>query len=198
MTKKQKQFQELQERWKDCMSCSLYQGRTNMVYMRGSLNPKLVFIGEAPGAEEDIEGKPFVGRAGKLLDQLIAAIDLHKDDYAIVNCVACRPPENRNPFPKEFSACSSRLYSLLEILDPKVVVLLGSVPFRMLAEKADGGITQSRGITTTANISRRGNNLQFPAIPTFHPSFLLRNGGFNGKLTPVVLEDIRKAVQMHQ
>jgi len=195
--KKQQKLQDLQDlmdRWSGCKSCNLYLGRTKMVHFRGSVMPRVVFVGEGPGISEDLEGVPFVGLAGKLLDRIILASELPPENYAIANCVACRPPENRNPFPAEFKACSSRLCSLLDILDPAVLVLLGLVPLKMLVPGTQGGITANRGDLKCAFITNsRNEERQFMAIPTFHPSYLLRNGGFNSRFTSDVIKDIQRA-----
>jgi uracil-DNA glycosylase family 4 len=150
----------------DCQRCKLCQKRTNIVFGAGNSKADLVFVGEGPGHDEDIQGLPFVGRAGKLLTQMIEAMGLRRDDVYICNVVKCRPPENRTPEPDEIATCSPFLFRQLAVIQPKAIVCLGAVAFQSLL-----GAKQS--------ISRlRGQWLEFRGIPllaTYHPAYLLRN-----------------------
>jgi uracil-DNA glycosylase family 4 len=149
-----------------CKKCELHKKRTNVVFGRGSEDADILFIGEGPGEDEDREGKPFVGRAGKLLDQVILALELPKSSYYIANIVKCRPPGNRDPKPEEAAACIPYLRRQTKILKPKILVCLGKVASQYIYNK-DVKITKDRGKV----IKQKG----FIIIPTFHPAYLLRN-----------------------
>ncbi len=150
----------------DCRRCKLSGGRTNIVFGAGSPRADLMFIGEGPGYDEDKQGLPFVGRAGKLLDQIIKAMGFDREEVYIANVVKCRPPENRTPQPDEVSACTPFLYRQIEIIGPRVIVALGAPAARALLE-TEIGITKLRGTFR----EYRG----IPVMPTFHPAYLLRN-----------------------
>ena len=152
-----------------CTRCRLAEGRTNVVFGMGDPSAALLFVGEGPGAEEDRQGLPFVGRSGKLLDRLLAEeLGIGRDRCYIANCVKCRPPNNRDPLPDELAACRPYLEGQLDQLDPKVVVTLGNFATRALLETTEG-ITKLRG---RAYPFRHGH-----LVPTFHPSAALRSGG---------------------
>ncbi len=165
----------------DCKRCRLCQQRNKIVFGSGSARADLVFVGEGPGRDEDIQGLPFVGRAGKLLTQMIEAMGLKREDVYICNVVKCRPPENRAPEPDEMDTCSPFLYRQLAVIKPKAVVCLGAIAFQALY-----GAKQS--------ISRlRGQWLEFRGIPmmaTYHPAYLLRNPNAKGE----VWEDLKKVM----
>jgi|ERR1051325_4383738 DNA polymerase len=149
-----------------CEKCRLAKTRTQVVYGVGNPNADLMFIGEAPGRDEDIQGQPFVGRAGQLLTDIIKAMKLTRDDVYIANVIKCRPPENRNPEPDELEACRPWIRRQIEIIKPKVIVTLGRFALQSLTEK-------SYGITAV-----RGQWLDYNGIkvmPTYHPAYLLRN-----------------------
>ena len=148
-----------------CVKCKLSKTRTQVVYGVGNPNADLMFIGEAPGRDEDLKGEPFVGRAGQLLTDIIKAMKLTRDDVYIANVVKCRPPENRNPEPEELDACRPYIRRQVEIIQPKVIVTLGKFALQSLTEK-------SYGITAT-----RGSWLEYNGVkvmPTYHPAYLLR------------------------
>jgi DNA polymerase len=149
-----------------CVRCKLCQRRKTIVVGEGNPQAELVFVGEGPGEQEDLQGRPFVGKAGQLLDKMIQAIGLERDQVYIANVVKCRPPGNRNPEPDEIEACSSFLYRQLQIIQPKVVVALGKFAAQTLLQ------TEERISTLRGRFhSYRGAKL----MPTFHPSYLLRN-----------------------
>jgi uracil-DNA glycosylase len=152
----------------DCTRCKLHSGRTNLVFGVGSPDAQLMFIGEGPGADEDLQGEPFVGRAGQLLTQIIKAMGFERDEVYIANVVKCRPPGNRNPEPDEIETCSPFLKAQIAAIQPAVIVALGKFAAQTLL-----------GVETP--ISRlRGQFHQLGEIdvmPTFHPSYLLRNPG---------------------
>jgi DNA polymerase len=159
-------LEALQFAFRDCMACKLGQGRNRLVFGTGASRPRLLFIGEGPGAEEDAQGLPFVGRAGALLTGFITALGLTRGDVYITNVVKCRPPGNRTPEPDEVASCRAILQRQIELLDPKLIVTLGNVPLKALNPQA-AGITKERG--------RNFAFLRWTVLPTFHPSYLLRN-----------------------
>lgn len=146
--------------------CHLCRTRTNLVFGAGNPDAKLVFVGEAPGREEDIQGFPFVGRAGQLLTRIIESIGLKREHVYISNILKCRPPDNRNPFPTEILACEGYLVRQLEIIKPRVICALGKFAAQTLL-KSQTSITQLRGKFCDYHGMR--------LIPTFHPAYLLRN-----------------------
>jgi uracil-DNA glycosylase family 4 len=151
-----------------CTRCSLAAGRTNVVFGMGDPTSDLLFVGEGPGAEEDKQGLPFVGRSGKLLDQLMAEeLGLTRDRVYIANVVKCRPPNNRDPLPDEIAACRPYLEAQLEHIAPKVVVTLGKFAGQLLLQSKEG-ITRLRGRT----YPYAGAVL----VPTVHPAYVLRGG----------------------
>ena len=150
----------------ECTRCKLHGGRTNLVFGVGSPTADLVFVGEAPGRDEDRQGIPFVGRAGQLLTRIIAAIGLSRDEVYIANVIKCRPPNNRNPEPDEVATCEPFLFRQLDVIQPRVVVALGGFAIRTLLD-TDAPVSRLRGRV----FDYRGAKL----IPTFHPAFLLRS-----------------------
>ncbi|MBI4161782.1 MAG: uracil-DNA glycosylase [Acidobacteria bacterium] len=150
----------------DCQRCPLHRGRTRLVYGEGNPDADLVFVGEGPGRDEDLQGRPFVGRAGQLLTQILRAMGLERDQVYIANVVKCRPPDNRLPHPEEVETCTPFLWRQLRALRPKVVVTLGGVAAQTLLE-TQTPITRLRG----RFLEHRG----FLVLPTFHPAYLLRN-----------------------
>ncbi len=156
----------LHDHYRDCLNCKLGAGRTNLVFGTGNDHPRLMFIGEGPGAEEDAQGLPFVGRAGALLTDLIKAMGLTRADVYITNVVKCRPPENRTPQPDEIASCRPILQRQIELLDPALIVTLGNAPLKVLKPSA-AGITRERGVQFMY--------ADWPVLPTFHPAYLLRN-----------------------
>jgi len=151
----------------DCIRCKLSGlGRRQIVFGVGNPNADLMFVGEAPGADEDAQGVPFVGRAGQLLTRIIEAIDLNREQVYIANVIKCRPPQNRNPEPDEVETCEPFLFRQIDLIKPKVIVALGTFAARALLRTLDP-ISRLRGRI----YEYRGAKL----IPTFHPAYLLRN-----------------------
>jgi DNA polymerase len=155
-----------------CTQCKLAVGRTQVVFGVGRPDADLMFVGEGPGAQEDLTGEPFVGRAGQLLTQLIEGIELTRADVYIANVVKCRPPGNRDPQPDEIAACAPWLDRQLELIRPRVIVTLGNFATKLLLDTKDG-ITKLRG--REFPFSRAG--VEAILMPTFHPSAVLRSGG---------------------
>jgi DNA polymerase len=152
-----------------CTRCALAAGRTNVVFGVGDPSADLMFVGEGPGAQEDLQGEPFVGRSGQLLDRLVQdEMGLGRDRFYIANVVKCRPPANRDPQPDEITTCRPWLESQIEIVDPVVVVTLGNFATKLLLDTTEG-ITRVRGRAYPF----RGGML----VPTFHPAAALRSGG---------------------
>src|SRR5216683_2393523 len=150
----------------DCKRCKLSNGRTQIVFGVGNPKAELVFVGEGPGAEEDAQGIPFVGKAGQLLTKMIEAMGFRRDEVYICNVVKCRPPGNRNPEPDEIEACEPFLRAQLGSIRPKVIVALGKFAAQTLLRDA------------TPITRLRGNWREYcgiPLMPTFHPAYLLRN-----------------------
>jgi DNA polymerase len=159
---------ELERDASACTRCPLAGGRTQVVFGVGNPEADLMFIGEGPGAEEDKQGKPFVGRSGQLLDKLVLQeMGLTRDDCFIANVVKCRPPGNRDPLPAEIESCRPWLESQIDIIEPKVFVTLGNFATKLLLDTTEG-ITKLRGRT----YPYRGGVL----VPTFHPAAVLRGG----------------------
>lgn len=150
----------------ECTRCKLHSTRTKIVFGDGNPKAQLIFVGEGPGADEDAQGLPFVGRAGKLLTQMIEAMGLQRGDVYICNVVKCRPPGNRQPEPEEVAACSPFLFRQLDSIKPKVIVCLGATAFQTLLQ-TNRSISHHRGQW----LDYRG----FKMLPTYHPAYLLRN-----------------------
>lgn len=163
-------WDELERVALSCTRCPLAEGRTQVVFGVGSRDADLVFVGEGPGAEEDRQGIPFVGRAGQLLTRLIEGIGLTRDEVYICNVVKCRPPGNRDPLPAEIASCRPYLEAQLDLLQPAVLVTLGNFATKLLLDTKTG-ITKLRG---QEFVIRDGAAV---LVPTLHPAAVLRNGG---------------------
>ncbi|MFZ5994046.1 MAG: uracil-DNA glycosylase [Thermodesulfobacteriota bacterium] len=169
----------------DCERCKLHKTRTNIVFGAGNEQAKLVFVGEGPGLDEDIQGEPFVGAAGQLLTRIIRAINLRREDVYICNIIKCRPPKNRNPEPDEIEACKPFVLKQLEAIRPRLICALGSVAAQALLETA-----APIGILRGRFHSFRGVKL----MPTYHPAYLLRNPAKKRE----VWEDMQKIQKEYQ
>lgn len=159
-------LQVLAEQVAPCTKCELHKGRTQTVFSRGNPDAELMFVGEGPGADEDAQGEPFVGKAGQLLDKMIAGMGFARDDVYVANIVKCRPPGNRTPEPIEMATCLPYLTEQIELIRPKVLVALGATALRGLLGPGEG-ITKVRGTWKLY----RGT---IPVMPTFHPAYVLR------------------------
>ncbi|MBC23236.1 MAG: hypothetical protein CMJ32_04890 [Phycisphaerae bacterium] len=159
----------------ECPHCTQATAHTQTVFGEGSPEADLVFIGEAPGATEDELGRPFVGRAGKKLDEMIQAMGLSREDVYIANVLKARPPDNRTPQPDEIARCSPYLQEQLRIIRPRVIVTLGGPATKLILETTTG-ITRLRGTWGSYRIENGdGADLEIPVMPTYHPAYLLRN-----------------------
>ncbi len=161
-----KTWEELEKSIVDCQRCKLCKARQNIVFGQGNRNAKIMFVGEGPGADEDLQGNPFVGRAGKLMDMAFELVGIKRDEVYIANIIKCRPPANRNPEEDETVACMDYLRSQVMLIKPEIIVLLGSVALKNILGK-EYGITASRGKW----IERKG----IKYMPTWHPAALLRD-----------------------
>jgi DNA polymerase len=160
---------ELEREALACTRCPLAAGRTQVVFGVGDPTADLMFVGEAPGKEEDLRGEPFVGRSGKLLDKLVLEeMGLTRDQFYITNTILCRPPNNRDPQPDEIAACRPYLERRLKLMKPKVIVTLGNFATKLLLDTTDG-ITKVRGRTYPYGDTT--------LVPTYHPSAALQGGG---------------------
>jgi DNA polymerase len=168
-------YQEVQE----CRKCPLWQTRTNAVFGAGNADADLMFVGEAPGANEDRQGLPFVGQAGKLLDQLLGEIGLQRGDVFIANVLKSRPPDNRDPRPEEIGACQGYLWRQIELIEPRVICTLGNFATKLL-RRDKTGITRVHGQAQIYTFGKRRVNI----YPIFHPAAAL--------YTPRMLETLRE------
>ena len=159
-------WEELEEAIKDCNKCKLCSGRKNIVFGAGNKNADIMFIGEGPGIDEDIQGEPFVGKAGQLMNKAFEALDIKKEEVYIANIVKCRPPQSRNPEREEVNVCMDYLRNQVLLSKPKIIVLLGSVALKNILGE-EYVITNSRGKW----VEKKG----IWYMPTFHPAALLRD-----------------------
>ncbi len=194
MTEPTAQWKSLQEELSSCVKCKLAITRNTVVFGEGNPHAKIMFIGEGPGNQEDLEGRPFVGRAGQLLTRIIEnGMKIPRSDVFITNIVKCRPSvdmamkKDRPPDKDEVVACSPYLLRQIEILSPRVIVTLGSPSTKFLLQ-TNLGITQLRGKWH----SFRG----IPVMPTYHPSYVLRNGGDSSPLKKDVWHDIKMVLDL--
>jgi uracil-DNA glycosylase family 4 len=181
-------LEELAGEASTCTRCRLSAGRTQVVFADGNPDADLMFIGEGPGYHEDVQGLPFVGAAGQLLNRLLGEIDLRREDVRITNVVLCRPPGNRDPMPDEIEACKPYLQEHVELVDPQVVCTLGNFATRVILERPVA-ISKVRG----ERHAWQGRMV----IPTFHPAAVLRGGGDASRAMAQIREDfatIRQAL----
>jgi len=162
-----KRLEEVRLECATCQKCALGRTRTKSVFSDGIPNSKLMLIGEAPGFNEDQQGRPFVGRAGQLLDQILASVGLSREDIYICNTIKCRPPDNRDPLPEEKASCRAYLDQQLEILKPRLILLCGKVALSSFLPGVTG-ITKVRGKWFDGPFGSK-------MMPIFHPAYLLRN-----------------------
>lgn len=179
---------------KNCRKCRLCQGRTQTVFGEGDPDTPILFIGEGPGENEDLQGRPFVGRAGELLEKMILAIGYQRQQVFIANIVKCRPPGNRAPMPEEIDACWSYLHRQIATIRPKVIVTLGGPATKTLLQ-TDQGITKIRGIWHLFG-GAKDPEMAIPAMPTFHPAYLLR--AYTIENRQKVWSDLKQAAALAQ
>jgi len=175
----EKTLSDIRQDMGECKRCGLHKTRSSIVFGAGNNDADLLFVGEAPGRDEDLQGEPFVGKAGKLLSKIIEAIDMRREEVYISNIIKCRPPENRNPLPDEIESCKSFLLQQIKAIRPKIICTLGKFAAQTLLE-TDAPISTMRG--------RFHDFRGIPLMPTYHPAYLLRNPGSKRE----VWEDIKK------
>jgi DNA polymerase len=169
----------------DCKRCKLHRGRKTIVFGEGNERATLMLIGEGPGYDEDVQGRPFVGKAGQLLTKILQSINLPREEVYIANIIKCRPPQNRNPEPDEIQSCSPFLMKQIEAIQPKIICALGTFSAQTLL-KTETKITALRGKLFDLE--------GIKVIPTYHPAFLLRNPERKRE----VWEDMKKIVELIQ
>lgn len=171
-----------------CTACQLSKTRTNTVPGEGNIHSLIMFVGEGPGEDEDLSGRPFVGRAGRLFDKILESAGLVRSDFYIANVVKCRPPENRTPLKEEIKACSHFLMAQIALINPKIIVTLGATATNFFV---NGAITESRG----KFFDWKG---EIKIFPMFHPSYLLRNQSKEpGSPKSLTWDDIRTLKKMY-
>ncbi len=175
----EKEFEKMAKQIAMCKACPLHTSRNNTVFGEGNPHTDLMFIGEAPGGDEDKQGRPFVGRAGQLLTKIINAMGLQREDVFIANVIKCRPPFNRDPEPEEISACWHFIERQIELINPLIICTLGRISTKTILMTTEG-ISKLRG--------RFGEYKGIKVMPTFHPSYLLRNPSAK----KLVWEDMKK------
>ncbi len=168
-----------------CLACPLGPGRFRLVFGEGDPKARLMFIGEGPGKDEDQQGRPFVGKAGELLDKMIGGVGFKRDQVYIANVVKCRPTDNRTPTPQEAQTCLGYLKRQIELIDPGVIVTLGATPLRELLG-IQTGITKARGSWQRLELHR-----PIPVMPTFHPAYVLRQ--YTQEVRGAVWADLKAA-----
>lgn len=180
-------WEELQLEVAGCRRCPLHIERNRAVFGEGPVGSSVLFLGEGPGAEEDLSGRPFVGRSGRFLSQLMEEAGFSRESVFISNVVRCRPPGNRDPKPTEVAACLTWLEALIGLLKPEVVVTVGNVPSRLLLDRKEG-ITSLRGRFHRSRFA----GMELTVRPIFHPSYLLRNRSREpGKPLSLTVDDLR-------
>ncbi len=182
-TSKNAQLEPLRQKALQCQACRLHEKRTSVVFGEGNLDAALVFVGEGPGREEDLQGRPFVGAAGGLLTKIIQAMELQREQVYITNVVKCRPPMNRPPEPDEVAACSGFLEFQLKTIRPKVICALGKTAATALL-KTEEPMSRLRG--------KQHSWEGIPLVVTFHPAYLLRNPAAK----PLVWQDMQQVLSL--
>ncbi len=182
----EERLKALEKQVRGCTACALWKHRQNIVFGEGNPRADLLFVGEAPGRDEDLVGIPFVGRAGRLLDRMIQAMGLSRNEVFIANVLKCRPPNNRSPSIEEIASCRGYLEEQIGIISPRVIVALGAPAARTLLDRKEG-IGALRGKTYPYK-----GDTGMRVVPTFHPAYLLRNESEKGK----AWEDLKIAMKI--
>ncbi len=185
----------------DCRRCGLCRTRTNIVFGVGNPEADIMFVGEAPGADEDRLGEPFVGRAGQRLDAWTAALGLRREDVYIANVLKCRPPGNRDPAPEEVDRCAPFLQAQIRAIEPKVIVALGRHAGMLLSRREDLTLRAMRGgslVYDATGPKEAPGSRTIPLVVTYHPAFVLRKDGTaeESMVTDAVMSDLRRAVEI--
>lgn len=184
----------------DCRRCALCQARQNIVFGVGNAETKIMFVGEAPGADEDRTGEPFVGRAGQLLDRWLVGLGMSRGDVYIANVLKCRPPKNRDPQPTEVERCSPFLRAQIRAIRPAVVVGLGRHAGSLLSRREDMSLRAMRGARLEYDATspkEAPRSLVIPLVVTYHPAYVLRqSGNAEAEATDLVMTDLRRALEL--
>jgi len=183
---------EVKSRCEHCTKCPLHQSKTNTVFSGGVPNSRIMLIGEAPGEQEDLQGSPFVGRSGQLLDKILECVGFSRNENIyICNTIKCRPPQNRNPLPEEKSACREYLDAQIEILQPKIILLCGAVSVASMIPNNTLGITKIHGKWFDGPHGAK-------MMPIYHPAYLLRNASNDiGKPKWQMWQDIKEVRRLY-
>ncbi len=168
-------WNKLKEKVQNCRRCALWRTRNKAVFGEGSLKRKIILIGEAPGRNEDLKGRPFVGAAGKVLDKMLETAGLNRKEIFITNVVKCRPPRNRDPLPEEVEACAPFLRQQLFLAQPRLVITLGRFALKKFVDKT---ITQVYGRARKVKWRFKDQVIEFVLFPTFHPAVALYRGAY--------------------
>ncbi|MCD6113852.1 MAG: uracil-DNA glycosylase [Thermoprotei archaeon] len=193
MASKENTWEKIVREIKECKKCRLHKYRKNPVPGEGSLNAKIMFIGEAPGAKEDEQGRPFVGAAGKLLTTLLESIGLKRENVFITNVVKCRPPHNRDPLDDEISACLPYLVEQINIIKPRIIVTLGRISTKttfQLGGLVFKSMSKDRGVIREAKIGE----VEVKILPTYHPAAAL----YNPKLRSKIESDFKALAKIYK
>ncbi len=187
----------------DCQRCGLARTRTKIVFGVGNPEAAMMFVGEAPGADEDRQGEPFVGRAGQRLDEWLGALGLRRDDVYIANVLKCRPPGNRDPRPEEVDRCAPFLQAQIRAIAPRVLVALGRHAGMLLTRREDLSLRAMRGASLHYEVRGAGNDptpaRRIPIVVTYHPAYVLRQEGADASgenATELVMKDLRRALEL--
>jgi DNA polymerase len=164
----------LYESWEGCDKCTLCKERTNIVFGEGSVDAEIVIVGESPGENEDIEGKPFIGDSGAILREFLTAVGIEKNNFFLTNTVKCRPPEDRDPTAKERKACAPLLNREIYILDPLLIIAAGKVAFTHLARGQARSMKDGHGMLFPCTIPGERFMLTYDVMPMWHPAYTLR------------------------
>ncbi len=187
LQEKERLLEELKKECLNCKKCELHKTRNNVVFGEGDINTPLMFVGEAPGEQEDLEGRPFVGRAGKLLTTILNQFGIDRNKIYIANVLKCRPPNNRDPKPEEIKACFPYLKKQIEIIKPKVILCLGAFAARTILN-----LPEKTPISKIRGKEFFSEEFKAYVIPTYHPAFLLRQK----RGQEAFREDLKKALKL--
>lgn len=196
MSLRLRMLDEVERQWRSCQRCALAEHRQRVVTWRGNADAPLFIIGEAPGADEDEQGLPFVGTSGRLLDKLLERASLTPNDVFIGNMIGCRPMGNRTPERDELKACAPRLQMMLRIVRPRVLLLLGATAAKLAGVTS---VLAHRGSKTEVDVlCYDGKVRSWDAVVTWHPAFLTRSGGQHGDRFAESLADVQQAWKLAQ
>jgi uracil-DNA glycosylase family 4 len=196
-------LQSLYNDWAECRACPLHETRCNVVFGDGNPDADIMLIGEAPGADEDEHGRPFIGASGQFLRNLLRSIGVDDGSVYITNCIMCRPPDNREPRKEEKDACRSRLQAEIYTVDPLLIVAVGSTSFKHLVGGRATSIEKQHGILFTCEIPGKKLEVLYDVLPIYHPAYILRKDGLNksgswrkGGIAEATFKDLKEGVEL--